>query len=221
MRNLILRVVLLAIVVTAIAVAVRHRFLHDQDWNLAELRQWIRSWGPLAPLASLGLMVLQALVSPIPFALVVLANGALFGAGAGVLISSAGEVLGAGVAYSLARAGLAKQLARSQLERFRNKLGFWQLVGLRLVPGLSVDLVSYACGALAVPPRVFLWSTGLGLLPRTILLCYFGEELLENPSHTLAVGLTFGFLALLLWARFRGANEKSEKTDGIDPAQVD
>lgn len=201
--GLIWRLVLLALGLALVTWGTRYYLLQGRNLELAGVRDWILSWGPLAPLASLALMVAQALVSPIPFALVVLANGAIFGLVPGMLLSSLGEVLGAAAAYSLARSGLSQQVSKAQLDRYRGKLGFWQMVVLRLIPGLSVDLISYTCGALGVPVRSFLLATWLGLLPRTLLLSAFGEELLDNPQHTLAVGLGCLILALIVWGALR------------------
>ena len=164
--------------------------------NVAELRARIEDWGVLAPLASLALMTLQSLFSPIPMALVVIANGAVFGTVNGVLLSALGELCGSTAAYGLARLGLAPSLTSSVMEQIRHRVNFWHLLGLRLIPGLSVDLVSYACGALRVNWPVFAVSTVLGLLPRTLLFAYFGEELLTNPQRTLLFTLP---LIIPLW----------------------
>jgi uncharacterized membrane protein YdjX (TVP38/TMEM64 family) len=164
--------------------------------DLPRIRALIESWGPWGPLASLGLMTLQSLISPIPFVLVVITNGALFGVAYGLLLSCVGEVLGASAAYALARMGFAPAMTSEGVKAIRGRLSFWHLLSLRLVPGLSVDLVSYACGALAVPWGRFVLSTVLGLLPRTLLFSYFGEEVLANPQRTLVIGLV---IVLPVW----------------------
>ncbi|MBT9588999.1 TVP38/TMEM64 family protein [bacterium] len=204
-KKILLRLLLLLTVLGMLALATRHYWFHDHDWDSEQMRLWILSWGALAPLASLALMTIQALLSPIPFALVAMANGAIFGAAYGLLLSCIGEALGAATAYQVARAGFARDMAGQGATRLRGKLGFWQLVGLRMIPGLSVDLISYACGALAVPRRKFLLSTVLGLLPRTILLSFFGEELLDNPGRTLLAGLALGVVlaVVALYQRLR------------------
>lgn len=177
--------------------------------DLPKIRAMIESWGPWGPVASLGLMTLQSLVSPIPFVLVVITNGALFGVAYGLLLSCVGEVLGASLAYGLARLGFAPAMTSEGVKAIRGRLGFWHLLSLRLVPGLSVDLVSYACGALAVPWGRFILSTVLGLLPRTILFSYFGEEVLANPQRTLLLALVIVVpLWLFLAWKWKGAADR-------------
>lgn len=158
----------------------------------AAVRTEVQRWGAWAPIGSLLMMTLQALISPIPMAVVVVANGALFGPAAGVALSALGELCGATAAYALARLGLAPTVPEAILSRVQEQVGFWHLLALRLVPGLSVDLVSYACGAVRVSWPVFAGSTVLGLLPRTFLFTVFGQELLQNPERTLAWTLSLG-----------------------------
>ncbi|HBR4913169.1 TPA: TVP38/TMEM64 family protein, partial [Klebsiella pneumoniae] len=45
-----------------------------------QVRGYIAAWGPQAALVSFALMILQAIVAPLPAFLITLANAALFGA---------------------------------------------------------------------------------------------------------------------------------------------
>ncbi len=76
---------------------------------LRDLPAILQASGPWAPLLGLLLMVLQTLVSPIPYAAVVVALGATLGPLEGGLVAWAGELLGASAAYWLARAGWRAQ----------------------------------------------------------------------------------------------------------------
>lgn len=197
---MLVRLVIFAAVLALLGWAGGELLFQGSKPDLAAIRALIQSWGPWGPVASLGLMTLQSLVSPIPFVLVVITNGALFGVGYGMLLSCIGEVMGATAAYCLARLGFAPAMTSQGVEAIRGRLSFWHLLSLRLVPGLSVDLVSYACGALAVPWPRFALSTVIGLLPRTTLFSYFGEEVLANPQRTMlltvaVVGPLWLFLA--------------------------
>ena len=168
------------------------------DLERRMLEDWLRAAGPAAPLLGVALMLLQTLLSPIPFALVVIALGAVFGPWWGALISWLCALLGATLAYWLASAGLSANLPKLR------KLGFLPLLGIRLVPGVSVDLISYGCGAAKVPFPVFLLSTALGLIPRTLAFSLFGHELWENPRQAvLLMAVLLPLFALVTYAIVR------------------
>jgi len=165
------------------------------------VRDLLARAGPWAPLVGLGLMVLQSLVSPIPFALVVIALGAALGPWQGAVVAWVGEMLGATLAYWLARAGWRASSSPAWLSGSRS---FWGLLGLRLTPGLSFDLLSYACGAARVPYGTFMAATMLGMLPRTAALILFGHTLWQDPRQAmllLAAVLPLALLTLVLLRR--------------------
>src|SRR5215208_6709823 len=65
--------------------------------DIAGLRDYIVSFGLWAPVASCFLMVLQALVAPVPSLLITFANGLAFGIFWGWMLSVFGHVLAASV----------------------------------------------------------------------------------------------------------------------------
>ena len=148
--------------------------------SLEAVEAWLTQAGPWAPLAGVGLMALQSLVSPIPFALVVMALGVVLGPVEGLLVAWVGELVGATLAYWLARKGWQASARPEWLTRGRR---FWGLLAVRLTPGLSFDLVSYACGVARVPFATFLAATMLGMLPRTAALIFFGHTLWSDPRQ--------------------------------------
>ena len=156
--------------------------------------------GILAPLLGVALMVLQSLISPIPFALVVIALGAFFGPWWGALISWVGELLGASLAYALAYYGFSRFVPPAS-DWVLEKRGFLALVGLRMLPGLSFDVVSYACGAARVPFATFLLSTMIGSVPRIVAFSVYGHSLWEHPVEAVLLILPLGLLSLLVSRR--------------------
>src|ERR687891_304748 len=72
--------------------------------DIAGLRDYILSFGLWAPVASCFLMVLQALVAPVPSFLITFANGLAFGVFWGWMLSLFGHVLAAVVCFGLSRA---------------------------------------------------------------------------------------------------------------------
>ncbi len=65
---------------------------------------YLRSYGVWAPVASLFLMLLQAVAAPVPAILVAFANGLAFGVVWGGLLTVAGQTLAAAVCFWIARA---------------------------------------------------------------------------------------------------------------------
>lgn len=185
----------------AVLLVTAYALIVHVSWERAVLEQWLRAAGPAAPVVGVGLMLVQTLVSPIPFAVVVMAIGAVFGPWWGALISWVGAILGATLAYWLAFAGLKAHFPRVR------QLGFLALLGIRLVPGVSVDLISYGCGAAHVPFPTFLFSTLFGLIPRTLAFSLFGHELWDNPRQgLLLLGVLMPMIGLIAYAFSRSEN---------------
>ncbi|PLO26705.1 hypothetical protein CWN72_14805, partial [Klebsiella pneumoniae] len=69
-----------------------------------QVRGFIAAWGPQAALVSFALMILQAIVAPLPAFLITLANAALFGAFWGGALSWFSAMVGAGLCFCIARA---------------------------------------------------------------------------------------------------------------------
>jgi len=181
--------VLLALLLVAVALAPLHL-------DEASMEEALQHAGPFAPLVGVGFMLLQTLLSPIPFALIVMGLGAFFGPLEGTLIAWVGAVLGALLAYALARMGLSGWVPPAPEGLLRNQ-GFWALLLLRLLPGVSLDIVSYACGAARIPLKPFLLSTALGTIPRISAFSIYGRSLWEHPEWALLATVCLLLLVVL------------------------
>ena len=121
--------------------------------NVDALGDRLATYGLWGPVISLGVMVLQGILAPLPAFVVTFANGLAFGAFAGWLISLVGHVLASSVCFALAR-----RLGRRRVESFVSTRGLdsayqwlerWgphAVFLTRLVPGISFDAISYAAG---------------------------------------------------------------------------
>jgi len=156
----------------------------------------LASYGLWGPLVSLGIMVLQGILAPIPAFVVTFANGLAFGAFAGWLISLIGHALASSVCFIVAR-----QLGRRRVESLVTKRGLvaadrwlerWgsQAVFLtRLVPGISFDGISYAAGLTSISFKRFLVATTLGVIPETLLFAYLGHA--AHQHAPVVMGISF------------------------------
>ena len=143
----------------------------------AQAEQWLRS--PLGVVLSLALMALSAL-SAFPAEAVALANGAVYGPVLGSVLTWAGAMLGAGVAYALAKRWAPPQ--GPMLARVQDAAADpFALLTLRLIPLFPFFLVNYGCGLAEVPRWRFLWTTAVGILPLTIILSGLGEQVRQEP----------------------------------------
>jgi uncharacterized membrane protein YdjX (TVP38/TMEM64 family) len=151
--------------------------------DIAGLRDYILSYGLWAPVASLFLMVLQALVAPVPSFLITFANGLAFGVFWGWMLSLFGHVLAAAVCFwisrSLGRVPVEVLVGRTGLQsadRWFARWGMYAVFVGRLVPGVAFDVISYAAGLTRMRFRNFLAATALGIFPQTFLYSYLGRQ---------------------------------------------
>ncbi|AHY47534.1 hypothetical protein RradSPS_2251 [Rubrobacter radiotolerans] len=189
------------------------------------LRDYILAYGALAPLASLSLMVVQAIAAPLPAFFITFANGLAFGVFWGWLLSLAGHALAAAVCFGISRA-----LGRRPVELLVGRAGLrsadewfarWGMYAVfvgRLVPGVSFDVISYAAGLTRMRFVPFMAATTLGIAPQTFLYSFLGRQAPEYLGlFLLTTALALGGFAVYVLARRRrreryardGAAEKS------------
>jgi uncharacterized membrane protein YdjX (TVP38/TMEM64 family) len=160
---------------------------------------YILSFGIWAPIVSFLLMILQAVLAPLPAFIITFANAALFGWVKGALLSWTSAMAGAALCYAIARiygrTVVEKFTTRSALKEvdlFFEKHGKWAVLIARLLPFVSFDIVSYAAGLTAMGFWEFFWATGLGQLPATIVYSYVGG-MLVGGARTMVMGLSILF----------------------------
>ena len=151
--------------------------------DVAGLRDYIVSFGLWAPVVSCLLMVLQALVAPVPSFLITFANGLAFGVFWGWMLSLFGHVLAAvvcfGVSRALGRGPVEVLVGRAGLEsadRWFERWGTYAVFAGRLLPGVAFDAISYAAGLTRMRFGGFTLATTLGILPQTFLYSYLGRR---------------------------------------------
>ena len=179
-----------------------------QDGSLTDFRRLILSWGVAAPLMSILLMILQAVIAPLPAFLITASNGLVFGVYWGTIISWVGAMLGAFVSFMISRLffeAFAKRLLGEKksmryLDRISSNYGFKVVLIARLLPFISFDFISYVAGLSTIKIRSFLLATGM--LPATIVYTVVGYEM-ENLKKYSEGFFTFSIVAvlalLLIW----------------------
>jgi uncharacterized membrane protein YdjX (TVP38/TMEM64 family) len=176
----------------------------------------IRSWGNWAVAGSIFLMVAHSLI-PFPAEFVTFANGMLFGPLWGTLITWTGAMLGACLAFGLARwfgrpfiYAVMNERRREAIDRWVLRQGVGILLVSRLMPLVSFNVINYAAGLTPISWWTFLWTTGVGILPITILFVVTGDQLWNGAGSAWIYLIAVIAAGALLWffvARRRGAED--------------
>ncbi len=188
--------------------------------DIAGLRDYILSFGLWAPIASCFLMVLQALVAPVPSFLVTFANGLAFGVFWGWMLSLFGHVLAAAVCFWISRAlgrepveVLVGKTGLQSADRWFARWGMYAVFVGRLVPGVAFDVISYAAGLTRMRFRNFLVATALGIFPQTFLYSYLGRQAPEYVALFLVTsGLVVAGVVAFAVLRYRRERRRPKRT---------
>jgi uncharacterized membrane protein YdjX (TVP38/TMEM64 family) len=157
--------------------------------SAAEIMEFVKFWGYWGVLASIGMMILHSFL-PFPAEFVAIANGVIFGPVWGTVITWVGAMLGAFLAFLLARSlgqpfvrrVLSKRKART-LERWVARHGLGTLFISRFIPIISFNLINYAAGLTKISWWTFGWTTGVGILPMTVLMVVTGDQIHALPFY--------------------------------------
>ena len=176
--------------------------------GIGPIRDYVLSWGALAPAVYVAAVIVEVLVAPIPGTLLYAPGGAIFGGFVGGTLSLAGNVIGAGLATAIGRtlgeAWVARGIERRHLDALQTRLSrraLWVIVLLRANPLTSSDLVSYAAGAFGVPIGRVALGTLIGMAPLCYLQAYLAESLFAILPGSGVVILIFGvgYVAFVAW----------------------
>jgi uncharacterized membrane protein YdjX (TVP38/TMEM64 family) len=184
---------------TGVDSAVRALSGPDPRHAVAAFRAHVLSFGAWAPVVSAALMVLQAVVAPLPAFVITFANGMVFGWAWGALLSWSSATAGAALCFWIARSlgrPVVERLigggtALDTADRFFLRYGKGAILLARLLPFVPFDAISYGAGLTSTGLWPFLVATGVGQLPATLLYSYLGE------SASGSVGVLFWVFAVV------------------------
>lgn len=173
-------------------------------------------WAPFL-LVALFAIVSTLGLPPVPL----LVGGAAFGAFHGSIYNMVGLLLGASLAYGLAKLLGRDFVVRVTGERLRRaesifgRHGFWPLVQTRFMP-LPFSLVNFGAALAGVRPVFFLVTSAVGLIPSTLIHTYFMAQAIATQGRERAFTLTmylgvfvlFNVLLSTLWLRERTQRRK-------------
>jgi len=127
-------------------------------------------------------MVVQALVIPIPSEFVLMCGGAAFGLLAGWLVGAAGSIAAASLCFYVSRKGGRPVAIRfvgeggmKFTDNWFNRWGAWAVLLGRFAPFIPFDPISYSAGLTQMKFRSFLIPTTIGTFPRVLFYAFLGD----------------------------------------------
>jgi len=200
-----LRIAILSLVTAALAAAWWLLQTLGMPANLSPgaLSAWLGSQGATGPVLLMLLMVIAVVVGPIPTLPVSATAGLAFGVVTGTVIAATGALIGAMVAFWIARC-LGREiicrkfpdnpvLARDGSQQFLTMM----ILLTRLIPVFSFALISYGAGVTAISAWRFALTTFVGMLPMTLVFAGLGNTLQLHPVLTVGAGVAI--LLVMAW----------------------
>ncbi|MEX2355675.1 MAG: VTT domain-containing protein [Thermaerobacterales bacterium] len=190
--------------------------------GLEPLLAQVRGFWPWTPLIMIVLMVMEAMLAPLPAGPIVAANTLFFGLWGGLVLSWLGALAGSLFCFWLARVYgqefILKWLGgRSvrDVETITRTRGFQVVLLARLVP-LANNVVSYVAGLSTIKTSTFLAASALGVLPWIGLYGFFAHDLLHARDYAVrlaVLGIALVTLYIITW-RFARRKAKLRRGHG-------
>jgi uncharacterized membrane protein YdjX (TVP38/TMEM64 family) len=196
------------------------------DLSSDRVRDWVDDAGVWAPVAFVLISACLTVVL-FPGPLLAGASGLLFGTALGFPLSLTAAVLGASMAFLLARAmgrDAVERLAGPRVTRMRTAIGrrgFISVLYARILPGVPYNFVNYAAGLAPIGLGTFAAATALGAAPRAFAYTALGGSLddLGSPEAiaayvVLVVMAVGGLIALRRSGSAAGRSSPASPTAG-------
>ncbi len=204
-----IKIAFFAVVVLAMAVLVFATNLGNatdfvQNLDLEKYRDYIASYGALAPLVLFLLQALQAIIPILPGSVITIAGGLLLGELEGAVISYFGTLLGATVVFYLSKyfgRGFVEWLLHKKdlgaYDKMFQNNGFVITFLLRAIPFVDFGFASYLISISSITFKEYFIGTAIGIIPTVLIYSYYGAAFLQNPLVFSILGLVFLLLFLL------------------------
>lgn len=170
--------------------------------SVSQIVHFIQSAGFWGVGASIGLMILHSFI-PFPAELVAIVNGMVYGIFWGIVITWVGAMLGAFLAFGLSRKlgrpFVQKMLSKKKIalvDEWVTRQGAGPLFISRFIPIIAFNLINYVAGLTQISWGTFGWTTGVGILPMTVLMVVMGDGVALLPWWLWPLFLLAG---VLLW----------------------
>jgi len=178
--------------------------------NKARVSIFIASFGPFAPLAFIGLQILQVLFAPIPGEFTGFIGGYLFGTIPGFIYSTIGLTFGSLFSFLIARRfGLPlvrRFIGQELMGKFdylmEHQGAFFSFIFF-LIPGLPKDYFCYLLGLSPMHVITFFIISTVGRIPGTLLLTFQGQAVRSENYRGFFVVLGMALFFIVLTVIYR------------------
>ncbi len=178
-------IVILGLILIFTLIAFLNRDAFDFFAYREELRNYLISFGVLAPLIIVFMVVLEVLVAPIPPLVPILAAGFLFGPLIGAIYIYLGNILGTLLVFFLARkfgrSAAFKIFKRDKIKKYEAAIKRNEniLLAFYFFPFFPLDVISAAFGVSAIRIKKFIILIVIGYAINISLLFLLGDYLVN------------------------------------------
>ncbi len=171
-----------------------------------DVRDWVLSYGTLAPLVFFLLQIAQVIIAPLNNFVINFAGGYLFGPVFGFVLNYTGWITGAIVTFWLSRTFGRKFvnffISEKKLCEFDAlaEKGAYIFFMLFLLPGPPDDFLVYFIGlSCSIKFKTFLWMVLIGKIPGTVATSFLGAGVAEHNFFSVGIYAVFIFSAVIVF----------------------
>ncbi|WP_116106014.1 TVP38/TMEM64 family protein [Lewinella sp. IMCC34191] len=159
------------------------------------ITEYVKQFGFWGPLVVILIMTVQMFLIVVPswllMIIAVLAYGPWWGGLLSVVAVTVASTVGYVLGQGLSEASLTKLIgekSEKKLEGTVNKYGSGAVVLFRLAPFLSNDAISFVAGMLKMGYIRFILATLAGIIPLTVLIAFFSQDIEQLKDILVWVG---------------------------------
>lgn len=216
----------LVVFVAAIVLVFRLTPLSLSDFTPDKMRQFINSFGVMAPIVFIIIYSLRAVILVLPVGVMSLAGGLAFGKWLGTLYILIGATAGSCLSFLMARylgrsfiekLGVMKKGKLKQFEQGIENNGFRVILFVRLIPLFQYDAVNFGLGLSKMKFRDYAIGSFIGMAPGGFINAMLGSSLDNIISVQFFAALGFFILLMFIPAIYNGIKKKREKKAEAEP----
>ncbi|PPK88108.1 putative membrane protein YdjX (TVP38/TMEM64 family) [Neolewinella xylanilytica] len=163
--------------------------------NNQRITEYVMQFGFWGPLVVILIMTVQMFLIVVPswllMIIAVLAYGPWWGGLLSVVAVTVASTIGYSIGMGLSEASLSKLVgnkSQAKLSETVTKYGSGAVVLFRLAPFLSNDAISFVAGMLKMGYVRFILATLAGIIPLTVLIAFFSQDIEQLKNILVWVG---------------------------------
>lgn len=188
----------------------QHAYSIIEHGDIIALADYLRSFGPWSIVVTIILFIVMTFTIVFPFMILSGAAGIMYGLFWGIIISWAGEVIGAIVMFVFARYFFRKMLESwiqkskylKQVDDYSAENGFKALLIARLLPLAPSGIITAVAAISRISFKDFFLATVLGKLPPVVIKVLLGHDIVfagENMTRLILIVVLVVVIYLGLW----------------------